>query len=70
MSSVTGAGSVIGTESGVDPVSVFRYMWINKPSKVLSPEYLWQDFKPINPEVHIIRFSGVTKNYAEIRPNA
>ncbi|XP_029015621.1 globoside alpha-1,3-N-acetylgalactosaminyltransferase 1-like [Betta splendens] len=47
-----------------------RYMWINKPSKVLSPEYLWQDFKPINPEVRIIRFSGVTKNYAEIRPNA
>ncbi|XP_068581879.1 LOW QUALITY PROTEIN: globoside alpha-1,3-N-acetylgalactosaminyltransferase 1-like [Cebidichthys violaceus] len=46
-----------------------RYMWINKPSMVLSPEYLWQDFKPPNPEVHIIRFSGVVKNYAEIRPN-
>lgn len=46
-----------------------RYMWINKPSKVLSPEYLWQDFKPKNPEVQIIRFSGVIKNYANIRPN-
>ncbi|XP_070778843.1 globoside alpha-1,3-N-acetylgalactosaminyltransferase 1-like [Enoplosus armatus] len=46
-----------------------RYMWINKPSKVLSSEYLWQDFKPRNPEIHIIRFSGVVKNYAEIRPN-
>lgn len=46
-----------------------RYMWINKPSKVLSPEYLWQDFKSRNPEVHIIRFSGVVKNYADIRPN-
>ncbi|KAI3359082.1 hypothetical protein L3Q82_002580 [Scortum barcoo] len=46
-----------------------RYMWINKPSKVLSPEYLWQDFKSKNPEIHIIRFSGVVKNYAEIRPN-
>ncbi|XP_051249615.1 globoside alpha-1,3-N-acetylgalactosaminyltransferase 1 isoform X2 [Dicentrarchus labrax] len=46
-----------------------RYMWINKPSKVLSPEYLWQDFKPRNPEVYIVRFSGVVKNYAEIRPN-
>ncbi|XP_039975072.1 globoside alpha-1,3-N-acetylgalactosaminyltransferase 1-like isoform X2 [Xiphias gladius] len=45
------------------------YMWVNKPSKVLSPEYLWQDFKARNPEVHIIRFSGVVKNYAEIRPN-
>ncbi|XP_070837725.1 globoside alpha-1,3-N-acetylgalactosaminyltransferase 1-like [Chaetodon trifascialis] len=47
-----------------------RYMWLNKPSKVLSPEYLWQDFKSRNPEIHIIRFSGVVKNYAEIRPNA
>lgn len=48
---------------------VFRYMLINKPTKVLSPEYLWQDFKPRNPEVRIIRFSGVIKNYADIRPN-
>ncbi|XP_023148306.2 globoside alpha-1,3-N-acetylgalactosaminyltransferase 1-like isoform X1 [Amphiprion ocellaris] len=46
-----------------------RYMWINKPSKVLSPEYLWQDFKSKNPEIQIIRFSGVVKNYADIRPN-
>ncbi|CAK6981980.1 globoside alpha-1%2C3-N-acetylgalactosaminyltransferase 1-like isoform X1 [Scomber scombrus] len=46
-----------------------RYMWINKPSKILSPEYLWQDFKPRNPEVRIVRFSGVVKNYADIRPN-
>ncbi|XP_034045711.1 globoside alpha-1,3-N-acetylgalactosaminyltransferase 1-like isoform X1 [Thalassophryne amazonica] len=46
-----------------------RYMWINKPTKVLSPEYLWQDFKPRNPEIKIIRFSGVIKNYAAIRPN-
>lgn len=46
-----------------------RYVWTNKPSKVLSPEYLWQDFKPREPEIHIIRFSGVIKNYANIRPN-
>lgn len=46
-----------------------RFFWDNKPSKVLSPEYLWQDFKPRNPEIHIIRFSGVIKNYAAIRPN-
>ncbi|CAB1460199.1 unnamed protein product [Pleuronectes platessa] len=46
-----------------------RYMWINKPSKILSPEYLWQDFKASEPEIHIIRFSGIVKNYAEIRPN-
>uniref|UniRef100_A0A8C6MD90 Globoside alpha-1,3-N-acetylgalactosaminyltransferase 1 (FORS blood group) n=1 Tax=Nothobranchius furzeri TaxID=105023 RepID=A0A8C6MD90_NOTFU len=46
-----------------------RYMWTNKPSKILSPEYLWQDFKARNPEIKIIRFSGVVKNYAAIRPN-
>uniref|UniRef100_A0A673B838 Globoside alpha-1,3-N-acetylgalactosaminyltransferase 1, like 4 n=2 Tax=Sphaeramia orbicularis TaxID=375764 RepID=A0A673B838_9TELE len=46
-----------------------RYMWVNKPTKVLSPEYLWQDFKPRNPEVRVVRFSGVVKNYAAIRPN-
>ncbi|CAL8302650.1 unnamed protein product [Merluccius merluccius] len=46
-----------------------QYMWINKPTKVLSPEYLWQDFAPRRPEIKIIRFSGVVKNYAEIRPN-
>uniref|UniRef100_A0A1A7XQ86 Globoside alpha-1,3-N-acetylgalactosaminyltransferase 1 n=3 Tax=Iconisemion striatum TaxID=60296 RepID=A0A1A7XQ86_9TELE len=46
-----------------------RYMWTNKPSKILSPEYLWQDFKPRNPEIKIVRFSGVVKNYAAIRPN-
>lgn len=46
-----------------------RYMWHNKPSKVLSPEYLWQDFKPRNPEIHTVRFSGVIKNYNDIRPN-
>ncbi|KAM9843918.1 globoside alpha-1,3-N-acetylgalactosaminyltransferase 1-like [Aulostomus maculatus] len=46
-----------------------RYMWINKPTKLLSPEYLWQDFHPRSPEIQVIRFSGVIKNYAEIRPN-
>ncbi|KAJ3601770.1 hypothetical protein NHX12_032736 [Muraenolepis orangiensis] len=46
-----------------------RYMWINKPTKVLSPEYLWLDFKPRTPELKIIRFSGIIKNYADIRPN-
>ncbi|XP_062248269.1 globoside alpha-1,3-N-acetylgalactosaminyltransferase 1-like [Platichthys flesus] len=46
-----------------------RYMWLNKPSKILSPEYLWQDIAARKPEIHIIRFFGVVKNYAEIRPN-
>ncbi|XP_023868739.1 globoside alpha-1,3-N-acetylgalactosaminyltransferase 1-like [Salvelinus sp. IW2-2015] len=46
-----------------------RYLLYNKPSKVLSPEYLWQDFKAKTKEVKVIRFSGVIKNYAEVRPN-
>ncbi|KAM9351765.1 globoside alpha-1,3-N-acetylgalactosaminyltransferase 1-like isoform 2-T2 [Symphorus nematophorus] len=46
-----------------------RYMWVNKPSKLLSPEYLWQDFAWREPEIKLIRFSGIVKNYAEIRPN-
>lgn len=46
-----------------------RYFWDHKPTKVLSPEYLWQDFKQRNPEVRVVRFSGVIKNYAAIRPN-
>lgn len=46
-----------------------RYFWENKPTKVLSPEYLWQDFKARTPEIRLIRFSGVVKNYAAIRPN-
>ncbi|XP_016340565.1 globoside alpha-1,3-N-acetylgalactosaminyltransferase 1-like isoform X2 [Sinocyclocheilus anshuiensis] len=46
-----------------------KYFLYNKPSKVLSPEYLWQDFKPHTNEVKIIRFSQVIKNYAAVRPN-
>ncbi|KAL0977965.1 hypothetical protein UPYG_G00163970 [Umbra pygmaea] len=46
-----------------------RYLYYNKPSKVLSPEYLWHDSKARTKEVKVIRFSGVVKNYAEIRPN-
>ncbi|KAG1958526.1 globoside alpha-1,3-N-acetylgalactosaminyltransferase [Pimephales promelas] len=46
-----------------------KYFLYNKPSKVLSPEYLWQDFKPHTKEVKIIRFSQVIKNYAAVRPN-
>ncbi|XP_067296319.1 globoside alpha-1,3-N-acetylgalactosaminyltransferase 1-like [Pseudorasbora parva] len=46
-----------------------KYFLYNKPSKVLSPEYLWQDFKPKTNEVQLIRFSQVIKNYAAVRPN-
>ncbi|XP_025905160.1 globoside alpha-1,3-N-acetylgalactosaminyltransferase 1 isoform X1 [Nothoprocta perdicaria] len=44
-----------------------RHFLSHKPSKVLSPEYLWDDRKPRPPEIHLIRFSTVDKNYKEIR---
>ncbi|XP_036801460.1 globoside alpha-1,3-N-acetylgalactosaminyltransferase 1-like [Oncorhynchus mykiss] len=46
-----------------------RYLLYNKPSKLLSPEYQWDDKKTKTKEVKVIRFSSVVKNYAEIRPN-
>lgn len=46
-----------------------RYFAYNKPSKLLSPEYLWQDIHAWAKEIKVIRFSGVDKNYAEVRPN-
>ncbi|NXW07945.1 GBGT1 acetylgalactosaminyltransferase, partial [Fregetta grallaria] len=44
-----------------------RHFLSHKPSKVLSPEYLWDDRKPKPPEIHLIRFSTVDKNYKEVR---
>nr|XP_056716146.1 globoside alpha-1,3-N-acetylgalactosaminyltransferase 1 [Euleptes europaea] len=38
-----------------------------KPSKLLSPEYIWDDRKPKPPELRIIRFSTVSKNYKALR---
>ncbi|XP_076843755.1 globoside alpha-1,3-N-acetylgalactosaminyltransferase 1-like isoform X1 [Brachyhypopomus gauderio] len=46
-----------------------KYFLYNKPTKVLSPEYLWQDFKSKTDDIKIIRFSQVIKNYDEVRPN-
>ncbi|XP_045569182.1 globoside alpha-1,3-N-acetylgalactosaminyltransferase 1-like [Salmo salar] len=46
-----------------------RYLLYNKPSKLLSPEYQWDDKKTKTNEVKVIRFSSIVKNYAEIRPN-
>ncbi|XP_072878164.1 globoside alpha-1,3-N-acetylgalactosaminyltransferase 1 isoform X2 [Chlorocebus sabaeus] len=34
----------------------------NKPSKVLSPEYLWDDRKPQPPSLKLIRFSTLNKD--------
>ncbi|XP_050764023.1 globoside alpha-1,3-N-acetylgalactosaminyltransferase 1 [Gymnogyps californianus] len=44
-----------------------RHFLSHKPSKVLSPEYLWDDRKPKPPEIHLVRFSTVVKNYKDIR---
>ncbi|KAK7164337.1 hypothetical protein R3I94_002901 [Phoxinus phoxinus] len=46
-----------------------KYFLYNKPSKLLSPEYLWQDLKPHTNVVKIIRYSQVIKNYAAVRQN-
>lgn len=44
-----------------------RHFLSHKPSKLLSPEYLWDDRKPKPPELKVIRFSTVHKNYKELR---
>ncbi|XP_048050872.1 globoside alpha-1,3-N-acetylgalactosaminyltransferase 1-like [Megalobrama amblycephala] len=46
-----------------------KYFLYNKPSKLLSPEYLWDDKRSKPEELKVIRFSQVLKNYAEVRPN-
>ncbi|XP_027007023.1 globoside alpha-1,3-N-acetylgalactosaminyltransferase 1-like [Tachysurus fulvidraco] len=46
-----------------------KYFLYNKPIKVLSPEYLWQDVHQKTSNMKVIRFSQVIKNYAEVRPN-
>ncbi|KAI5089619.1 globoside alpha-1,3-N-acetylgalactosaminyltransferase 1, like 3 isoform X2, partial [Silurus meridionalis] len=46
-----------------------KYFLYNKPTKLLSPEYLWDDKKGKPDFIKIVRFSQVLKNYAEIRPN-
>ncbi|KAM7087853.1 LOW QUALITY PROTEIN: globoside alpha-1,3-N-acetylgalactosaminyltransferase 1-like [Ciconia maguari] len=44
-----------------------RHFLSHKPSEVLSPEYLWDDRKPKPPEIHLICFSTVDKNYRDTR---
>ena len=45
-----------------------RYLYFHKPTKVLSPEYQWTPSSARTPKIKIIRFSGVLKDYTEIRP--
>uniref|UniRef100_A0A8C9U6V4 Globoside alpha-1,3-N-acetylgalactosaminyltransferase 1 (FORS blood group) n=1 Tax=Serinus canaria TaxID=9135 RepID=A0A8C9U6V4_SERCA len=44
-----------------------RHFLSHKPSKLLSPEYIWDDRKPKPPQIRLIRFSTVNKNYKEVR---
>ncbi|TSR75247.1 Globoside alpha-1,3-N-acetylgalactosaminyltransferase 1 [Bagarius yarrelli] len=46
-----------------------KYFLYNKPTKLLSPEYLWDDTKQRPSFMKVVRFTQVVKNYAEIRPN-
>ncbi|XP_073680109.1 globoside alpha-1,3-N-acetylgalactosaminyltransferase 1-like [Garra rufa] len=46
-----------------------KYFLLNKPCKLLSPEYMWRDINTSAAQIKIIRFTNVPKNYAEVRPN-
>uniref|UniRef100_A0AAV2L989 Globoside alpha-1,3-N-acetylgalactosaminyltransferase 1-like n=1 Tax=Knipowitschia caucasica TaxID=637954 RepID=A0AAV2L989_KNICA len=46
-----------------------KYFLYNKPTKVLSPEYLWSDYDAVPKDIHVVRISQLIKNYAEVRPN-
>ncbi|KAI1884535.1 hypothetical protein AGOR_G00227380 [Albula goreensis] len=46
------------------------YLLHHKPTKLLSPEYLWDDLKRSQPrEIQHVRFSAVIKNKMEVREN-
>ncbi|XP_063000562.1 globoside alpha-1,3-N-acetylgalactosaminyltransferase 1 isoform X2 [Elgaria multicarinata webbii] len=44
-----------------------RHFLSHKPSKVLSPEYLWDGSKTSPPEVRLIKMSAIVKNHRQIR---
>ncbi|XP_028917981.1 globoside alpha-1,3-N-acetylgalactosaminyltransferase 1 isoform X2 [Ornithorhynchus anatinus] len=44
-----------------------RHFITHKPSKVLSPEYLWDDRKPVPPGMKQVRFLSLEKNAKELR---
>ncbi|XP_035508268.1 globoside alpha-1,3-N-acetylgalactosaminyltransferase 1-like [Morone saxatilis] len=46
-----------------------KYLLYNKPTKVLSPEYLWSDYDKVPADIKLVRISQLVKNYAEVRPN-
>uniref|UniRef100_A0A8C1LWR7 Globoside alpha-1,3-N-acetylgalactosaminyltransferase 1-like n=1 Tax=Cyprinus carpio TaxID=7962 RepID=A0A8C1LWR7_CYPCA len=46
-----------------------KYFLLNKPSKLLSPEYMWWDVNEKAAQIKIVRLTNVPKNYADVRPN-
>ncbi|KAM7015661.1 globoside alpha-1,3-N-acetylgalactosaminyltransferase 1-like [Tautogolabrus adspersus] len=62
------------TRNGIEAVwqeesHLNKYLLYNKPTKVLSPEYLWSDYDPIPADIRVIRISQLVKDYKEVRPN-
>ncbi|KAL0994827.1 hypothetical protein UPYG_G00127650 [Umbra pygmaea] len=46
------------------------YLLRNKPTKLLSPEYVWDDLRGSGAkEIQLVRFSSVIKDNAEVREN-
>ncbi|KAK0154697.1 Globoside alpha-1,3-N-acetylgalactosaminyltransferase 1 [Merluccius polli] len=46
-----------------------KYLLYNKPTKVLSAEYLWSAYDKVPEDIKVVRISQLVKNYAEVRPN-
>ncbi|XP_042333740.1 globoside alpha-1,3-N-acetylgalactosaminyltransferase 1 isoform X2 [Sceloporus undulatus] len=44
-----------------------RHLLSHKPSKLLSPEYVWDETKRPPPEMQVVRFSTVYKNHRLVR---
>ncbi|XP_041844409.1 globoside alpha-1,3-N-acetylgalactosaminyltransferase 1-like isoform X2 [Melanotaenia boesemani] len=46
-----------------------RFLFYNKPTKVLSPEYLWSDYDAVSADIKVVRISQLVKDYTKVRPN-
>ncbi|XP_061650801.1 globoside alpha-1,3-N-acetylgalactosaminyltransferase 1-like isoform X2 [Phyllopteryx taeniolatus] len=46
-----------------------KYLLYNKPTKVLSPEYLWSDYDQVPADIKVVRISQLVKDYRKVRPN-
>ncbi|KAJ3583778.1 hypothetical protein NHX12_015600 [Muraenolepis orangiensis] len=65
------ADRAVGMEARCHEEShVNRYLLTNKPTKVLSPEYIWdEELGSGGPEIQVIRYATVRKNMKEVREN-